>query len=133
MESVTNQKGAVFFLYGYGGIGKTFLWNTLSAALRSEKNIVLNVASSGIASLLLPGGRTAHSKFKISVPTLENSTCNIDKGTELAKLLKVTKLIIWDEASMTHRFCFEALDKYLKDIMSSDKKASKQIFFVAKL
>jgi len=26
------------------------------------------VASSGIASLLLPGGRTAHSKFKVHVP-----------------------------------------------------------------
>jgi ATP-dependent DNA helicase PIF1 len=43
---------------------------------------------------LLPGGRTAHSKFKIPVPTLENSTCNIDHSDELAGLLKQTKLII---------------------------------------
>jgi len=67
---------------------------------------------------LLPGGRTAHSRFKIPVPTLQSSICNIEKGTELAELLKQTKLIIWDEAPMAHKFCFEALDKSLKDIMS---------------
>ncbi|KAK9669430.1 hypothetical protein RND81_13G129400 [Saponaria officinalis] len=28
-----------------------------------------------------------------------------------------TKLIIWDEAPMIHRYCFEALDRSLRDIM----------------
>ncbi|XP_071688116.1 uncharacterized protein [Rutidosis leptorrhynchoides] len=37
---------------------KFFLWKTLSAALSSKGEIVLNVASSGIAALLLSGGRT---------------------------------------------------------------------------
>src|ERR1051325_6999257 len=82
MDAVNKQSGGVFFLHGYGGTGKTFMWRTLSSALRSQKKIVLTVASSGIASLLLPGGRTAHSKFKIHVPTLDNSTCNIDKDSE---------------------------------------------------
>ncbi|KAG5088271.1 hypothetical protein JHK86_000883 [Glycine max] len=40
------------------------------------------------------------------------------EGSKLAKLLKVTKLIIWDEVLMAHKFCFEALDKALRDIMS---------------
>ncbi|CAH9060704.1 unnamed protein product [Cuscuta epithymum] len=120
MEAVTNQKGGVYFLYGYGGTGKTFMWRTLASALRSQRHIVLTVASSGIASLLLPGGRTAHSKFSIPVPTLENSTCNIHQGSELAELLKQTKLIIWDEATMANRFCFEALDRSLNDIISND-------------
>lgn len=43
---------------------------------------------------------------------------------ELAKLLKQNKLIIWDEAPITHKFWFEALDKSLKDIMSDDKYAT---------
>ncbi|GJR98999.1 ATP-dependent DNA helicase PIF1-like protein [Tanacetum coccineum] len=59
--------GGMFFLYGYGGTGKTFIWKTLSAALRSKGEIVLNVASSGIATLLLSGGRTAHSRFAIPI------------------------------------------------------------------
>lgn len=124
MKAVNDKCGGIFFLYGYGGIGKTFMWKTLASGLRSRDNIVLNVASSGIASLLLPGGRTAHSKFAIPVPTFENSTCNIHQGSELAELLKVTKLIIWDEASMAHKFCFEALDKSLRDIMSYSNNAN---------
>ncbi|XP_058749840.1 uncharacterized protein LOC131622824 [Vicia villosa] len=98
------------------------------AALRSQKKIVLPVASSGIASLLLPGGRTAHSRFKISVSTLETSICNINKKDDLAELLKMTDLIIWDEAPMATKFCFESLDKSLKDIMSGMPHASHKIF-----
>ena len=94
MDAVDKQKGGGFFLYGYGGTGKTFMWNTLSAALRPRKKIVLPVASNGIASLLLPGGRTTHSRFKIPVPTLDTSICNINKKDDLAELLKMTSLII---------------------------------------
>ncbi|XP_058746518.1 uncharacterized protein LOC131619442 [Vicia villosa] len=128
MNAVEKQQGGVFFLYGYGGTGKTFMWNTLSAAVRSKKKIVLPVASSGIASLLLPGGRTAHSRFKIPVPTLETSICNIEKKDDLAGLLKMTDLIIWDEAPMANKFCFESLDKSLKDIMSGPTKPCETVF-----
>ncbi|CAN6815718.1 unnamed protein product [Brassica oleracea var. botrytis] len=63
MDAVIGKRGGVFFVYGFGGTGKTFLWRLLFAAIRSRGEIVLNVASSGIASLLLQGGRTAHSRF----------------------------------------------------------------------
>jgi len=113
----------MFFLYGYGGTKKTFMWITLSSALRFEGKIVLTVASSGIASLLLLGGRTTHSKFKILVPTLEHYVCNITKGSELSDLMKLANLIIWDEAPMAHKYCFEALDRTLKDIMREKNKS----------
>ncbi|CAH9104480.1 unnamed protein product [Cuscuta epithymum] len=90
MESVDRKCGGVFFLYGHGGTGKTYLWRTLSAAIRSRGEIVLNVASSGIASLLLPGGRTAHSRFAIPLNVTEDSTCNIKHGSPLARLLEQT-------------------------------------------
>lgn len=45
--AVENDTGEVFFVYGHGGTGKTFLYSTISAKLRSQGNIVLNVASSG--------------------------------------------------------------------------------------
>lgn len=54
-----------FFVDGYGGTGETYLWNALSFRFRSEGKVVLNVASSGIASSLISGGRTAHSQFSI--------------------------------------------------------------------
>ncbi|XP_050887928.1 uncharacterized protein LOC127093069 [Lathyrus oleraceus] len=131
MDVVNKKRGGVFFLHGYGGTGKTFMWRTLSSALRSQEKIVLIVASSGIASLLLPGGRTAHSKFKIPVPTLDNSTCNIDKDTDHSQLLEATDVIIWDEAPMSYRHCFEALDKTLKDVMS--KKGFQNAIFGGKV
>ncbi|XP_057418906.1 uncharacterized protein LOC130713124 [Lotus japonicus] len=100
LDAVLPDNGGFFFLYGFGGTGKTFVWNTLSAALRSMSLIVLNVASSGIASLLLPGGRTAHSRFSIPISINEISTCNLRHGSPKAELLKKASLIIWDEARM---------------------------------
>ena len=115
----------MFFLYGYRGTGKTFIWKTLASSLRANNKIVIMVASSGIASLLLPRGRTAHSKFKIPVPIFEDSTCNIHQGSQLVELLNQTSLIIWDEAPMAHKFCFEALDQSLRDIIKGESSSNK--------
>ncbi|XP_047258311.1 ATP-dependent DNA helicase PIF4-like, partial [Capsicum annuum] len=115
--TVKRNKGGFFFLYVHGGIGKTFIWRTLSSTIGSKGDIVLTVASSGIASLLLSGGRTTHSRFAIPLNAIEDSTCNIKQGSPLASLIVKTKLIIWDEAPMMHRYCFEALDKTLRDIL----------------
>ncbi|XP_019197737.1 PREDICTED: uncharacterized protein LOC109191566 [Ipomoea nil] len=52
----SSTTSGLFFVYGYGGTGKTFVCRTLSAALWSQRKIVLNVALSGIASLLMSGG-----------------------------------------------------------------------------
>ncbi|XP_031120314.1 uncharacterized protein LOC116023453 [Ipomoea triloba] len=95
----------------------TFVWKALSAKIRAQGDVVLNVASSGIASLLLLGGRTAHSRFAIPIAVTEDSTCNISQGSDLAQLLITTKLIIWDEAPMMHKHCFECLDRTLRDLM----------------
>ncbi|XP_022003859.1 uncharacterized protein LOC110901334 [Helianthus annuus] len=84
--------------------------------------IVLAVAASGIASLLLPSGRTAHSRFKIPLNLTDDSICFVKKNTHLARLLTETSLIIWDEAPMNDRRCFESLDKTLKDILDNQSK-----------
>ncbi|GKD19237.1 ATP-dependent DNA helicase PIF1-like protein [Tanacetum coccineum] len=57
--------------------------------------------SSSIASLLLDGGRTAHSWFAIPITVVEDSMCTIAADSDLADLIRETKLIIWDEALMT--------------------------------
>ncbi|XP_025635842.1 uncharacterized protein [Arachis hypogaea] len=67
------DEGGFFFVYGHGGTGKTFLWNLMSVEIRSRGDIVLNVASSSIASLLLHNRRTAHSRFKIPLNITEDS------------------------------------------------------------
>jgi hypothetical protein len=109
-------------VYGYGGTGKTFLWNTLLNGVRTKGKIALAVASSGIAALLLPGGRTPHSRFNLPLEIKAHSVCAIKKDTQLAELIQHTTLIIWNEAPVNHRHCFEALDRTLKDIRSSKAK-----------
>ncbi|OMO49907.1 DNA helicase PIF1, ATP-dependent [Corchorus olitorius] len=65
------------------------------------------------------GGRTAHSRFKIPLSIHQWSTCDIKRGTQLARLLQRTSLIVWDEPPMMHRHCIEALDRSLRDICGS--------------
>ncbi|XP_074352254.1 uncharacterized protein LOC141691410 [Apium graveolens] len=84
--------------------------------------IVLPVASSGIVSTLMPGGRTAHSRFKIPIVIDDCSSCAIGHDSDIASLIKHTNLIIWDEAPMQHRFSFECLDRSLRDIMKAVDK-----------
>ncbi|XP_031111921.1 uncharacterized protein LOC116015896 [Ipomoea triloba] len=117
IQDLSNGSGGLFFVYGYGGTGKTYLWRALSSTLQASGDIVINVASSGIASLLLLGGRTAHSRFSIPIAINEDSTCNIKQGSHLAELIVRSKLIIWDEAPMMHKHCIEALDRTMRDLL----------------
>ncbi|XP_074363403.1 uncharacterized protein LOC141703913 [Apium graveolens] len=79
--------------------------------------LLQDFASSGIAATLMPGGWTAHSRFKIPIVLDECSTCNIAHDSDVAQLIKQTQLIIWDEVPMQHIYAFECLDRSLKDIM----------------
>ncbi|GJZ83397.1 DNA helicase [Tanacetum coccineum] len=73
IDDVTKNKQELVFVYGHDRTGKTFLWKSVIYALRSEGKIVLAVASSRIASLLLPSGRTAHSLFKLPLELNDTS------------------------------------------------------------
>jgi len=118
--SVINKEGKLFFVYGIGGTGKTFVWTTLLSRLRRQGKIVLAVASSGIASLLLSSGKTAHSRFKIPINLHDESTCNITQQMKVAELVRKVDLIIWDEAPLMHRRTFEVVDRTLRDLMQLD-------------
>ncbi|KAK1350607.1 ATP-dependent DNA helicase [Heracleum sosnowskyi] len=117
LHYVNSDQGGFFFVYGSGGCGKTYLWRTLICKLRASGKIVLPVASSGIAATLLPGGRTAHSRFKIPILLDDYSLCGIGHNSDSAELIRRTSLIIWDEAPMQHRYAFECLDRSLRDLM----------------
>lgn len=119
VDAVLNNRPGFFFVSRYGGTGKTYLWRCIVAHLRAQRKIVLTVASSGVASILLPRGRTAHSRFKIPCDLDDSSVCDIRRGTMLAELIQRTSLIIWDEALMTNKKAFEAVDRTLHDIQSA--------------
>jgi hypothetical protein len=116
-NAIAQGEGAVFFLDGPGGSGKTFVYKVLLALVRRDGHVAIAVASSGIAALLLEGGRTAHSVFKIPIDLGRDSMCSIPVQSDSAELLREAKLIVWDEAPAQHRHCAEAVDRTLRDIM----------------
>ena len=122
VNAVETKSGQSFFLHGAGGTGKTYVYNTLCHFLRGQNKIVLCVASSGIASLLLIGGRTSHSTFKIPIVIHESSTCAIQTNSDLAELIRMTDLVIWDEAPMQHKHIHEAVNRTFQDIMKCQDK-----------
>lgn len=83
MQKLDQNKAGIYFIDAPGGTGKTFLINVILAEVRIKNNIALAVASSGIASTLMDGGRTAHSMFKIplNIQQIDNPTCNITRNS----------------------------------------------------
>ncbi|XP_021843519.2 uncharacterized protein [Spinacia oleracea] len=132
LQATHERAGGLFFVYGSGGTGKTYLWRTLTLKLRSEHRIVIAVASSGIAALLLPSGKTAHSAFCIPIHIHERSCCRINQGSNLALFIAAATLIIWDEALMVHRHAFEAVDRTFRDIMQVNNPAARELVFGGK-
>jgi hypothetical protein len=120
LNVVTNKEGKLFFVYGSGGIGKTFVWTTLLSHLQGQGKIVLVVASLGIAFLLLLGGIIAHSRFKILIDLHDELTCNITQQMKVAELVRKANFIIWDEAPMMHRQTFKTVDRTLRDLLQLD-------------
>ena len=110
----------LFFLNGPGGTGKTMVQNTVMERIRSQGKVTLAVVSSGIASTLLEGGRTAHSRFKIPLDAEETSYYRVKKGTNLAELLKRAEMIFWDEATIQGRYDMEAVNRLFQDIYRYD-------------
>jgi len=120
LDHVLKNKGQMFFVDGPGGTGKTYLYKALLAKVRSMDLIAVATATSGIAASIMPGGRTAHSRFKIPIKLSGNTMCSFTKQSGTAELLRKASLIIWDEVAMTKRQAVEALDRSLRDIMSGD-------------
>ena len=121
LQCIHHKRDGLFFLNGPGGTGKTFVYQAISHAIRGQGKIVLCVASSGIASILLPGGQTSHSCFGIPLDVDETSHCHIPKNGLKAELLRQTVAIIWDEVPMQNRYCMEAVDHSMKDVLDNNR------------
>ncbi|AEE09607.1 putative DNA helicase [Cotesia vestalis bracovirus] len=96
MKAIDDENGGLYFLDAPGGTGKTFLMSLVLATVRARSNIAVAVASSGIAATLL-------------------------EGCPMAKVLAVSKIIIWDECTMAHKRALEALNRTLKDLRNDSR------------
>ena len=120
-KSVLKEDGQLYFIDAPGGCGKSFTANCIMNFLRHSNLLVLACASSGIAATVLMGGSTAHNKFQIPVELNEESLCDVREGTDRFKLIKATKLVIWDEAPMMHRYGINAVDRMFQRVKCNNK------------
>jgi len=124
------QVDKTFFVDGLGGAGKTFLYECLLSRVRSTSDITLLMASSGIAALLVEGGCTVHSRFKIPVAGLcGSSVCYVPLNSPQVALIRAARLIVWDEAPMAHKHVFEAVNRTLQHVMGVVDHALKDMLF----
>ena len=120
--SVSEGRGEFVFVDAPGGTGKTYLLNILIKFLANSGKKVVATASSGVASNLLIGGRTLHSKFRLPLKVTDSSVCNITKQSELARAISRIDLLIWDEAPMFGKKVLETLDRTLRDLRSNPEQ-----------
>ena len=133
--SVEGSQGKIIFLQGAAGTGKTFLYQACLYWARSrraraeqqqqqqqpltqqqEDRFAIAVATSGIAATLLPGGRTAHSRFKIPIDLESNAKKLCPLDADHVELLKRTDLIVWDEVVMAQKSVIEVVDRTLQKV-----------------
>ena len=119
-----------YFLDGPGGSGKTMIYNTLLSYCRSQGIKVAPRAYTGIAATLLSGGRTVHNLFRLPVPILETSVCNIAPTSGHAEMLRSVTMFIIDEASMVPGNAINAIDRMLRDITGAHAPFGGKVFLL---
>jgi len=127
LESITNNQGYLFFIHAAGGCGKTFLYNTIATKVRRRGQVALCVTLSGIATLLLDKGRTFHLHFKIPLSIYEDSMAGLKHNSYMFPVLQQTKVIIWDEVPMQHKYDINAVDQCPRDLL----EVSNHLHFIA--
>ena len=134
MEAVRQQKSLLAFIDARGGCGKTFLLNAILSSVRGLEPtgcVALAMATTGIAANLLKLGRTYHSRLKAPLTPSEDSVLQISAQKGLAKLIRLSKILLIDEATMLDRFQLEALDRTLQDLMGSQQPFGGKIILLA--
>lgn len=129
----TSSNDNLIYIDAPGGTGKTFLLNVIIKGMTKKGFKVLAVAHTGVAAILLENGRTAHSMFRLPLNICEDESphCDIRKGSELARSMQETDLIIWDEITMSSKLHLECVERSLRDICSEDGHFAMKIVIFA--
>ena len=104
LNAVENEIPLQAFIDARGGCGKTYLLNAILAAVRSLKPegcTALAMGTTGISANLLELGRTFHSRMKAPLTPTEDSTLSISGQSQFAKLIRMSKLLLIDEATIS--------------------------------
>ncbi|XP_004210953.2 uncharacterized protein LOC101239365 [Hydra vulgaris] len=118
--SLENRHSRLFFMDGPAGSGKIFTYNYLNAETISRGFKSATAAWTGIAATLLTNGSTLHGLFKLPVPILDNSTCNVTPNFKHEHFFKQVNLFLLNETSMIPKHALNAIDRLLKDVWNNN-------------
>lgn len=102
------------------GTGKSFLLQSVANEIRRRGDFVAICATTAIAAMIYPGGRTAHSIFQIPIDEMLDVS-EINLPGPVKDFLNKIKLIIWDELPMAHKENIEFVDKLLRRVRNSEE------------
>ena len=106
-----------YFSLFLAGTGKTKVTELILKKIRGQKKIAVATATSGIASTLLTGGRTVHTKTKLPIQLEFGITrCPIKETSALAEMIRRMKFMVIDEVTMGDKAMFDTLDRTFQEI-----------------
>ena len=109
INTVMEDKRNVF-IQGQAGVGKTAVLNEIISECNKMGKYVVVSATTGIAAINFPSGRTLHSVLNAGLKGTRRLT--LPEKEELAKI----ELLIVDEVSMLTGEYFNAIYKHIKNI-----------------
>lgn len=112
--------GNVFMVQGAAGTGKTFLLNEIMNHCLANNTKAMAIAYTGIASCLLPNGKSVHSLFRIPWNQKQVS-CSIEPDSWVYKSIKKASVLVWDQAAFCSRQIIEEVNGFLQGMMGSPK------------
>lgn len=117
-EGTLAKDANLVYIDAPSGTGKTYLLNTIIKKMTKRKFNVIAVAHTGVASVLLHNGRTAHSMFNLplNIDDDEKPYCDIRKGSDKATTIREVDMIIIDEISTISKRHLECLERSLCDL-----------------
>jgi hypothetical protein len=108
----------IFFLNAPAGSGKTFVTELMVQALRFKGRLVIPVASTGIAALLLEKGMNAHKCF--SIPLQQEHSCSpsvsvaCNPRPQMMDAFQDCDIIFWDEITMSPLSIISGVDNLMR-------------------
>jgi hypothetical protein len=94
----------------------------LIARLKAQGYKVMATATTGIASLLLFGGRTMHSALRIPLNISWDTQPAVDYASTLAEMLRQVDVLIIDEISAGHKNVINYIDNLFRSVAEHEHK-----------
>ena len=111
-----------------------YLWRQFTNGANWRHTInnikVLSVSWTGIAAILLKGGRTSHAAFKVTLDIDKSYVSNINLNTPYAEYLEKIQIIIWDKITIATKYAFETVHNFVTDLHGNKKPGGNVIMIL---